>query len=303
MYPYRITHSNLKIYEVFNLAILHGKFLVCYNIKTGIWAKPNDETKGVEISEDQFNTFKKANGQFCSLNTPLLLLANPPTCISALSARDKAGIEKRCSLQIRKADSVSIPTPIAPNIWILISAPTAVLTGITLICPEEAPRFIKTQMPIHILWLPSACSATSQYFHLPPHYEPHELTINISLNTANLNIINISSLEFQIWQHLEDHWNGNQLHHLVNIPPVPLYQLYKQMFSSNRPINPFMSTGFNGRYSLHPDTIFSHRSLCIGLLIPAELGIFCCYIFWCQPARLAWPTFTIRFYAIYYCGW
>ena len=24
-----------------------------------------------------------------------------------------------------------------------------------------------------------------------------------------------------------------------------------------------------------------------GLLIPAGLGIFCCYFFWCQPARLA----------------
>ena len=24
-----------------------------------------------------------------------------------------------------------------------------------------------------------------------------------------------------------------------------------------------------------------------GLLIPAVLGIFCCYFFWCQPARLA----------------
>ena len=27
----------------------------------------------------------------------------------------------------------------------------------------------------------------------------------------------------------------------------------------------------------------------IGLLIPAGLGLFCCYFFWCQPARLAGP--------------
>ena len=26
--------------------------------------------------------------------------------------------------------------------------------------------------------------------------------------------------------------------------------------------------------------------MAIGLLIPAGLGIFCCYFFWCQPARL-----------------
>ena len=27
--------------------------------------------------------------------------------------------------------------------------------------------------------------------------------------------------------------------------------------------------------------------MAIGSLIPAGLGIFCCYFFWCQPARLA----------------
>ena len=30
--------------------------------------------------------------------------------------------------------------------------------------------------------------------------------------------------------------------------------------------------------------------MAIGSLIPAGLGILCCYFFWCQPARLAhWP--------------
>ena len=28
----------------------------------------------------------------------------------------------------------------------------------------------------------------------------------------------------------------------------------------------------------------------IGLLIPAGLGLFCCYFFWCQPARLVCQT-------------
>ena len=152
----------------------------------------------------------------------------------------------------------------------------SVSTGITLICPEEAPRFIKTQTPIHILWLPPACSTTSQHFHLPPCYETHELTINISLNTANLNVINISSPEFRIWQHLEDHWNETQLHHLSqtysqhflgawksSVPGIdkrkkiilqniwakqesalqtPIDQFHKHLISSNRPITPFMST-------------------------------------------------------------
>ena len=185
----------------------------------------HDETKAVEISEDQFKTCQKANRWLCSLNTPLLPLANPPTCITALYAKDKSSIQRRCSLQIRKTSSVSIPTSITPNVRIITSLITAVQSGITLICPGKAPRSIITQTPIHVLWLQSACSATSQHFHLPPCYESHEITVNISLNTVNLNTVNISAPEFRIWQYLEDHWNGTLLHHLVNILSVPFDKL------------------------------------------------------------------------------
>ena len=54
-------------------------------------------------------------------------------------------------------------------------------------------------------------------------------------------MMNISSPEFRIWQHLEDHWNVTQLHHLVHIPSVAIDQLYKHMVSSNGPITPFIS--------------------------------------------------------------
>ena len=134
------------------------------------------------------------------------------------------------------------------------------------------------------------CSATSQHFHLPPCYETHECTVNISLNTANINVVNISSPEFIIWQHLEDHWNRTLLHHLVNILSVPIDQLYKQMVNSNGPINPFTSTDVSIGYTVSVWTLFSHAgiyAMAIGLCIPAGLGIFCCYFFWCQPARLA----------------
>ena len=244
----------------------------------------------MEILEEQFNTCQKANRQFCSLNTPLQPPANPPTCIAALYAKDKAGIKKRYSPQIRKANSVSIPTPIAPNVWILTSVPTAVSIGIMLICPEEAPSFIKTETPICFLQLPPGCCTTSQHFHLPPCYETHELTINISLNTVNLNMINISSPEFRTWQHLENYWNEAQFHYLVNIPSIPIDKLYKHMVSCNWPITPFVSTDEWIGNTASVWTLFSHTSIyimVIGLLIPAGLGIFCCYFFWCQPARLA----------------
>ena len=161
----------------------------------------------VDISEHQFHMCRDASGQFCNIDTPLQPLANPPSCITALYAKNTASINMRCSLQIRSTSSVSIPTSIAPNIWILTSAPSAVTTEITLNDPEVATRFITLWKTIHILHLPPACSATSPHFHLPPHYEMQALTVNISLNTENLNIINISSLDLCIWQHLEDHWN------------------------------------------------------------------------------------------------
>ena len=165
-----------------------------------------------------------------------------------------------------------------------------------IICPDEAPRFIKTQTPSHILCLPPACSTTSQHFHLPPHYETHQLTISISLSTTNLNVMNISSPEFRIWQQLEDHWNETQIHHLVNIPSSPLDQLCKHMVSSNGPITLFISTDGSIDDAASLWTLFSHTkiyAMAIGLLIPAGLVIFCHYFFWCWPARLVcWPLWS-----------
>ena len=226
MYQYRTMHNNWK-YTVFNLVIPHGNFSAHYSIQNRYLGTMHDGTSAVEISEDQFKTCQKANRQFCNLNTLLLPLANPPTCVSALYAKDMESIQKRCSLQIRKATSISIPTSIAPNVWIITLPTIAVPSGITLIYPGEAPRSVIPQTPIHILRLQPACSTTSQHFHLPPCYKSHEITINISLNTANLNVVNISAPEFRIWQHLEDYWKGTPLHHLVNILSVPIEKLYR----------------------------------------------------------------------------
>ena len=78
-----------------------------------------------------------------------------------------------------------------------------------------------------------------QYFHLPPWYESHDVSINFSLNTANLNVVSISAPEFRIWQHLEPLWNRTSLQHLTNIPLVPLDELYKQLITSKGPVNHF----------------------------------------------------------------
>ena len=123
--------QQLEIYEVFNLVIHHGNFSACYNINSTYLGITYDEIKAVEILE-QFSICQKANRQFCSSNAPFQPLTNPPSCIAAIYAKNKAGIEKRCSLQIRNANSVSLPTSIAPNVWIVTSAPMVVSTGMTL---------------------------------------------------------------------------------------------------------------------------------------------------------------------------
>ena len=84
---------------------------------------------------------------------------------------------------------------------------------ITLICLGETTQFIAVKRPLHILCLPTACSATSTNFYLPPCYEGPPLEVNISLDMENLNMINISSVSFHIWQHLQKHQNENQLLH------------------------------------------------------------------------------------------
>ena len=86
----------------------------------------------------------------------------------------------------------------ASNVWILTKAPPAVTTTITLMCLGETTQFIEVRKPIHILHLLTACSATLPHFHLPPCYEGPPLEVNISLDMVNLNMINISSMNFCI---------------------------------------------------------------------------------------------------------
>ena len=87
--------QQLEIYEVFNLVIPHTNFSSGYNIDSKYLGITYDKTKAVEISEQQFSTCQKTNGQFCSINAPLQPLANPPSCMTGMYAKNKAGIEEK----------------------------------------------------------------------------------------------------------------------------------------------------------------------------------------------------------------
>ena len=115
--------------------------------------------------------------------------------------------------------------------------------------------------------------------------------VNISLGMANLHMINILSLNFCTWQHLEKHWNESQLQHLASIPSVPVGQLYSHMatgFQNITPFSPEESTGDTDSIW----TLFSHTGVCVtamGLLIPAGLGIFCCYFISVLTCQISTP--------------
>ena len=131
-----------------------------------------------------------------------------------------------------------------------------------------------------------ACSATSSNFYLPPRYETPTLDVNISLNMANLHMLNISAQDFYIWQHLGSNRSEMQLQHLTTIPSIPVHKIYQQLLNSTIPVVPFDAESTGNIDSLW--TLFMHPGIyvsAIGLLIPVGIGLFCCYFFWCRPAR------------------
>ena len=135
-----------------------------------------------------------------------------------------------------------------------------------------------------------ACSTTSPNFYLPPRYQTSNLDINVSLNMANLHMVNVSALDFHVCQHLGDNRSETQLQHLTTIPSILVHKIYQHIINGTQHIMPFNK---NDKSTEDTDliwTLFLHTGMyvtAIGLLISAGLGLFCCYFFWCQPARLA----------------
>ena len=106
-----------------------------------------------------------------------------------------------------------MPVQVTSYIWIVITSPSAPQYILTQVCPRAPSHLINIRRPIHPLDIPTACSITSPYFYLPPTYHDSHWAVNISLLSANINMINISSLDFCVWHHLEDCHNNTQLQH------------------------------------------------------------------------------------------
>ena len=227
--PIQDQSQKLSIYKIFTLDIPHSNFTACYDINTQYFRITQDKTMAVEISPQQFRICQEANGQFFNIPTPFQPLANPPSCITALYAKNTASISARCSLQIIKTLDVSMSSKLAPNVWILTIAPSAVTTTITLICPRETMKFIKVKKPIHVFRLPTTCSATSPQFSSSTTLWKPNFGSKYILGYGKPKHDKHFISEFPHMGTLEEHWNENQLQHLASILSVPVGQLYSLM--------------------------------------------------------------------------
>ena len=106
---------------------------------------------------------------------------------------------------------------------------------------------------------------------------------------ANLHMINILAQDFHIWQHLGSNRSDMQLQHLTTILLIPVHKIYQHMLNNTSSIMPLNMDEESTEHTGSIWTLFSHTWMyvaAIGLLIQAGLGLFCCYFFWCWPARL-----------------
>ena len=106
-------------------------------------------------------------------------------------------------------------------------------------------------------------------------------------------MINILAQDLLIWKHLGNNRSDVQLQHLTTIPWIPVHKIYQHLLNITLPIMPFDMDKESTEDTSSIWTLFSHPGIyitAIGSLIPVGLGLFCCYFFWCWPAKLAcWP--------------
>ena len=105
---------------------------------------------------------------------------------------------------------------------------------------------------------------------------------------ANLQAINITALHFHVWQHMGRNHSETELQHLATIPSIPVHKVYQYLLNNSLQLTPFNMQPSEDATTLWD--LFTHPGIYVsplGSLIPVGIGLFCCYFFWCRPARLA----------------
>ena len=293
--PIQDRACQITIHQVFTLDIPHGNFSAHYDINTRYFGITKDATMGLELSTTQFQTCQQANGQFCHISAPFQSLAITPTCIAALYAKSKASITSKCSLQLHKTTTTTLPTQITSYVWILTTPAMAPVTTITLICPEKPMETTAIWQSLHILKLPMACSATSAHFYLPPGYETPVLNVNKSLDMANLQAVNITAPHFHIWQHMGSNHSETQLptpcNHTINTSTQSLSTPPKQLLTTDT----FQYEAIR-RYKYSMELVHPPRNICFsfGITYTSRNRIILLLFLLVPTCQISMLTFTIR---------
>ena len=173
-----------------------------------------------------------------------------------------------------------------PQLWPLVDT-------ITLICPEKPMETLAIRQLLHILKLPTACSATSAHFYLPPRYETPVLNVNISLDMASLQTVNITTLHFRVWPHLGNNHSDTQLQHLatINTSTQSLSAPSKQLLTTDT----FQYEAIR-RYKYSMELVHPPRNIrfSFGITYTSRNRIILLLFLLVLTCQISTPTFTIR---------
>ena len=169
--PIQDRAQQIKIYQIINLPVPVGNYSMRYTMETKYLGVTYNRTKAMDIPEEQF----------CPLLTPLQPLTNPSSWVAALYTKNSRKIDCLYELTTKAQPEIYLPIPLTPNVLAIISSPFRQQPPVTVICPTKPATLIHISLPIHVLKLEPACSATSQHFHLPPKYEDTHITMNFSI--------------------------------------------------------------------------------------------------------------------------
>ena len=192
----------------------------------------------LQSGSTQHTSMQMAN--FCKTDAPFQALTNPASCIAALYVKNGQEVGVQCSPSVFHTPPTFPPVIIMSTLWICILTPAMQGSSCNNDEPWQSDEFITIQAAISYPEVTTSLKCYIKHFHLPLHLEDHTVAIHVSLDKANLNTINISTPDFHIWYHFDSNWNTAHMQKLVNIPEVPIAQLYKHMIGQSEPILPFV---------------------------------------------------------------
>ena len=114
--PIQNRAQQLEIYEFFNLQVPHSNLSAEYKVNYKCIGVAYKETKAVAITNLQYRACQHTNGQFCQINAPFQPLANLPSCVSALYAKNNQTIKEQYSLVISHMPHTYVPIAVTSNL-------------------------------------------------------------------------------------------------------------------------------------------------------------------------------------------